>query len=62
MKERESKNAGSSCPISGGIGVSGTDSSTEKAKRRKSREKSLFVGLTVTGTARVSRAPGEWEV
>ena len=28
----------------------------------KSREKSLFVGLTVNGTSRVSGAPGEWEV
>ncbi|KAJ7083661.1 hypothetical protein B0H15DRAFT_850307 [Mycena belliarum] len=26
------------------------------------REKSLFIGLTVTGVARVSGAPGEWEV
>ncbi|KAJ7026135.1 hypothetical protein C8F04DRAFT_1126279 [Mycena alexandri] len=30
--------------------------------RRKSREKSLFVGLTATGIARVSGAVGEWEV
>ncbi|KAJ6567575.1 hypothetical protein DFH09DRAFT_1155799 [Mycena vulgaris] len=29
---------------------------------RKTREKSLFVGLTATGTARVSGAPGQWEV
>ncbi|KAF8218303.1 hypothetical protein K438DRAFT_1474311, partial [Mycena galopus ATCC 62051] len=29
---------------------------------RKSREKSLFVGLTATGIARVSGAAGEWEV
>ncbi|KAJ7654771.1 hypothetical protein B0H17DRAFT_1099536 [Mycena rosella] len=28
----------------------------------KSRDKSLFVGLTATGRARVSGAPGEWEV
>ncbi|KAJ7176484.1 hypothetical protein C8R46DRAFT_988534 [Mycena filopes] len=30
--------------------------------RRKSREKSLFVGLTATGIARVSGTVGEWEV
>lgn len=30
--------------------------------RGKSREKSLFVGLTATGIARVSGAVGEWEV
>ncbi|KAJ7715717.1 hypothetical protein DFH07DRAFT_361329 [Mycena maculata] len=30
--------------------------------RRKSREKSLFVGLSATGIARVSGAAGEWEV
>ncbi|KAK7053827.1 hypothetical protein R3P38DRAFT_2683105 [Favolaschia claudopus] len=30
--------------------------------RPKSREKSLFVGLTATGLARVSGAAGEWEV
>ncbi|KAJ7471296.1 hypothetical protein B0H11DRAFT_2041151 [Mycena galericulata] len=34
---------------------------TAKA-RRKSREKSLFVGLTASGIARVSGAAGEWEV
>ncbi|KAJ6617585.1 hypothetical protein B0H10DRAFT_2033082 [Mycena sp. CBHHK59/15] len=30
--------------------------------RRKSREKSLFVGLSATGVARVSGGAGEWEV
>ncbi|KAJ7621105.1 hypothetical protein FB45DRAFT_928392 [Roridomyces roridus] len=30
--------------------------------RRKSRDKSLFVGLGVSGIARVSGAPGDWEV
>lgn len=34
----------------------------ERSKKGKSREKSLFVGLNVTGTARVSGGPGEWEV
>ncbi|KAJ6460928.1 hypothetical protein C8R45DRAFT_535273 [Mycena sanguinolenta] len=34
----------------------------ELKTRRKSREKSLFVGLTATGIARVSGAAGEWEV
>ena len=29
---------------------------------RKNREKSLFVGLTASGIARVSGAVGEWEV
>lgn len=48
--------------LTGGTGTSGGESLTEKSGRRKSREKSLFVGLTVTGTARVSGGLGEWEV
>lgn len=31
-------------------------------KKRKNREKSLDIGLVVTGTARVSGSPGQWEV
>ncbi|KAJ7653286.1 hypothetical protein DFH06DRAFT_1282556 [Mycena polygramma] len=31
-------------------------------QRRKNRDKSLFVGLSATGVARVSGAVGEWEV
>lgn len=31
-------------------------------QKRSLREKSFFVGVTVHGTARVSGAPGEWEV
>ncbi|KAF7368949.1 hypothetical protein MVEN_00221100 [Mycena venus] len=38
------------------------DADLELKTRRKSREKSLFVGLTATGIARVSGAAGEWEV
>ncbi|KAJ6551631.1 hypothetical protein B0H19DRAFT_1158380 [Mycena capillaripes] len=34
----------------------------ETAVKRRSREKSLFVGLSTTGVARVSGAVGEWEV
>ncbi|KAF9462509.1 CHAT domain-containing protein [Collybia nuda] len=33
-----------------------------KYKKRLSREKSLLIKLCVTGTARVTKAPGEWEV
>ncbi|ESK91625.1 hypothetical protein Moror_2543 [Moniliophthora roreri MCA 2997] len=32
------------------------------SKQNKNREKSLFIGLRVTGNSRVSRAVGEWEV
>ncbi|KAK7062615.1 hypothetical protein VNI00_000103 [Paramarasmius palmivorus] len=32
------------------------------SKPKPNREKSLFIGLTVTGNSRVSRAVGEWEV
>ncbi|KAJ7318126.1 hypothetical protein DFH08DRAFT_754994 [Mycena albidolilacea] len=38
------------------------DPELQPKTRRKSREKSLFVGLTATGVARVSGAAGEWEV
>ncbi|KAJ7231291.1 hypothetical protein B0H12DRAFT_970308, partial [Mycena haematopus] len=38
------------------------DAELQLKTRRKSREKSLFVGLTATGIARVSGATGEWEV
>lgn len=41
---------------------SGGDPELQPKTRRKSREKSLFVGLTATGVARVSGAAGEWEV
>jgi hypothetical protein len=34
----------------------------EIKKTPSKREKSLFVGLVVRGTARVSGAVGEWEV
>jgi hypothetical protein len=38
------------------------DPDLQPKARRKNREKSLFVGLSATGTARVSGAVGEWEV
>jgi hypothetical protein len=38
------------------------DSIDISGARRKSRDKSLFVGLTATGVARVSGGQGEWEV
>lgn len=34
----------------------------KEAVTRRSREKSVFVGLNVTGAARVSGAKGQWEV
>lgn len=39
-----------------------SDSIDISGARRKSRDKSLFVGLTATGVARVSGGQGEWEV
>ncbi|KAF8650739.1 hypothetical protein AX16_005112 [Volvariella volvacea WC 439] len=36
--------------------------SKSKRKSRISREKSLFISLSVAGTSRVSGSPGEWEV
>jgi len=38
------------------------DKHTSRSLKRKSREKSLFIGLCVTGTGRVSGGRGEWEV
>jgi hypothetical protein len=35
---------------------------TSRSSKKKSREKSLFIGLCVTGTGRVSGGRGEWEV
>lgn len=48
-------------------GESGEESGNEneagsEMARRKSREKSLFVGLNVKGIARVSGSLGEWDV
>jgi hypothetical protein len=38
------------------------DHHTSKSSLKKNREKSLFIGLCVTGTGRVSGGRGEWEV
>ncbi|KAJ7139038.1 hypothetical protein C8R44DRAFT_763730 [Mycena epipterygia] len=40
----------------------GGESDLDPKARRKIREKSLFVGLSATGIARVSGSAGEWEV
>ena len=55
----------SSGPTSEGssdVGVLGDLRRSQQGKTRSSREKSLFVGLMVHGTNRVSKAEGGWQV
>jgi hypothetical protein len=60
--------SGASSRVSGlgdvdGHGQEGEGKDGEESEKTPSRrEKSLFVGLVVRGTARVSGAVGEWEV
>lgn len=48
-------------PGSSSSDAEGGDQSSNSSSGAR-REKALFVGLCVRGTARVSGAPGEWEV
>jgi len=53
-------------PVESEIGDAHTPEEAERGKlglnRKGNREKSVFIGLRVIGTSRVSGADGQWEV